>query len=64
MICPKCDGDGFFEIDSSYMAFGELYERWSMDKCKNCEGTGLVDDDVGNDVNSHHDKPENTEETS
>ena len=44
MICPECDGDGFFDIDESYMSYGVFHGRWSLEKCEDCDGTGKVDD--------------------
>ena len=43
MICYKCHGDGFLEYDNSYMSYGIMHERWVVEKCENCDGTGKVD---------------------
>ena len=50
MICPECDGDGFFEIDESYMSYGVFHGKWSMEKYKDCDGTGKVDDVADKDI--------------
>ena len=59
MICHKCHGDGFLEYDNSYVAYGMMHERWVVEKCEQCDGTGRMDD-----VNSTHAKSRESEKTS
>ena len=59
MICNKCHGDGFLEYDNSFVQYGIMHERWVVEKCNDCDGTGRLDD-----VNYAHAKSRESEKTS
>ena len=54
MKCDKCDGEGFFEVDRSYRSYGGICEVYEDVICDDCDGTGEVDNNNSEDVNSEY----------
>ena len=43
VYCPECGGDGFFEFPNPHCDIsGEIIEDFDIEKCKKCEGEGVV----------------------
>ena len=42
--CPKCDGDGYFEVDDSSVNdwTGALHEKYANEKCYMCNGKWVI----------------------